>query len=82
MKLGIMDMISHCIEGNPVIIRFKTEWIFTEIRDFLYCIEGNPVIIRFKTVFSNFFTIMIQFISIEGNPVIIRFKTFYHGIFL
>ena len=47
----------HCIEGIPVIIRFKTimeKIIFlpTTVRG----IEGIPVIIRFKTVLYKSFT--------------------------
>ena len=38
-----------CIEGIPVIIRFKTKKkLFSEI--LVLCIEGIPVIIRFKTL--------------------------------
>ena len=62
-----------CIEGYPVIIRFKTS-SSTFRSSSVNCIEGYPVIIRFKTLFLNprwfFFNC-----SIEGYPVIIRFKT-------
>ena len=61
------------IEGNPFIIRFKTE-----IKPFQlhlsYRIEGNPFIIRFKT-HTNFLSPEKNSFSIEGNPFIIRFKS-------
>ena len=37
------------IEGNPVIIRFKTSSVVRLFATMYLGIEGNPVIIRFKT---------------------------------
>ena len=43
-----MKEVNFSIEGNPFIIRFKTE--YEELAANLFeCIEGNPFIIRFKT---------------------------------
>ena len=64
-----------CIEGNPFIIRFKTDLV--EIAPGAtppVCIEGNPFIIRFKTP-DSLEPFRIASESIEGNPFIIRFKT-------
>ena len=61
------------IEGIPVIIRFKTEYVPADTKSLDRGIEGIPVIIRFKTPgkldSGNGRT------CIEGIPVIIRFKT-------
>ena len=44
-----MKEVNFSIEGNPFIIRFKTE--YEELAANLFeCIEGNPFIIRFKTL--------------------------------
>ena len=61
-----------CIEGIPVIIRFKTDILILKALQFL-SIEGIPVIIRFKTLTS--IKSRVNFLRIEGIPVIIRFKT-------
>ena len=46
--------IIECIEGIPVIIRFKTlEQIISYVDICNSSIEGIPVIIRFKTELSN-----------------------------
>ena len=42
---------SGCIEGYPVIIRFKTLLYGVKMLDTSESIEGYPVIIRFKTVY-------------------------------
>ena len=45
----ILQLLLNCIEGNPFIIRFKTEdgTYLTTVP--AISIEGNPFIIRFKT---------------------------------
>ena len=42
-------LFSICIEGIPLIIRFKTSFFITTILNTIPSIEGIPVIIRFKT---------------------------------
>ena len=43
-------LFSNCIEGNPFIIRFKTEGDEKAKEELdKWGIEGNPFIIRFKT---------------------------------
>ena len=42
--------LTGSIEGNPFIIRFKTQRLLYQVfLVFLLSIEGNPFIIRFKT---------------------------------
>ena len=66
----------YCIEGIPVIIRFKT--ILRRRKSFIYKgIEGIPVIIRFKTSMLVSLLYTISLISIEGIPLITRFLNFY-----
>ena len=62
------------IEGNPFIIRFKTDRKGI-LKKLDMSIEGNPFIIRFKTFYHKKVYRFIPFIRIEGNPFIIRFKT-------
>ena len=67
--------MSDNIEGNPFIIRFKTQNLLSFTNFLSFYIEGNPFIIRFKTPLDIINYISLQ--NIEGNPFIIRFKTSY-----
>ena len=42
-----------CIEGIPVIIRFKTFAFASFLKKWVCGIEGIPVIIRFKTLLTH-----------------------------
>ena len=46
---GIANVFAKGIEGNPFIIRFKTQDMEGIANVFAKGIEGNPFIIRFKT---------------------------------
>ena len=61
------------LEGNPFIIRFKTQILTPLIVSYQGCLEGNPFIIRFKTITAEAPASKLS--SLEGNPFIIRFKT-------
>ena len=55
MSFEILSLIRFDIEGNPFIIRFKTNSHTAHISIFPRYIEGNPFIIRFKTFISERF---------------------------
>ena len=69
-------MFKH-IEGNPFIIRFKTNASLKLASTIFLDIEGNPFIIRFKTLSATLPSSGASGIYIEGNPFIIRFKTLF-----
>ena len=56
-----MGILQPCIEGIPVIIRFKTKNRKLLGINLATCIEGIPVIIRFKTLLSP----VMNFLPIE-----------------
>ena len=64
------------IEDYPFIIRFKTRYATTCIKQYSFNIEDYPFIIRFKTYSMSFLKeYSTNSHNIEDYPFIIRFKT-------
>ena len=72
--MNLVYFTKFCIEGHPLITRFKTIVRNVDFVIFPVGIEGHPFITRFKTEIDKV-NVFPAIGSIEGHPFITRFKT-------